>query len=202
MLLNHEYHKVHTIYSFSDFCKCYFWKISHEVLSSSQQYFMSVFLQVFISSLLLFTTEWKWKKVKVVHSCPTLRAHGLLQARILKWVASLFSRESSQTRDWTHVSRIAGEFFTSWATRKPKNTGVGSLSLFQRIFPTQESNAGLLHCRQILYKLSHQGSPTIASLSILCIQHILLSFLPLMGLRYILTYCFHRQFHNKHTHKS
>ena len=34
---------------------------------------------------------------------------------------------------------------------KPKNTGVGSLSLFQRIFPTQESNWGLLHCRQILY---------------------------------------------------
>ena len=42
---------------------------------------------------------------------------------------------------------------------KPKNTGVGSLSLLQRIFPTQESNRSLLHCRQILYQLSHQGSP-------------------------------------------
>ena len=42
---------------------------------------------------------------------------------------------------------------------KPKNTGVGSLSLLQRIFPTQESNWGLLHCRQILYQLSFQGSP-------------------------------------------
>ena len=42
---------------------------------------------------------------------------------------------------------------------KPKNTGVGSLSLFQRIFLTQESNRGLLHCRQILYQLSYQGSP-------------------------------------------
>ena len=42
---------------------------------------------------------------------------------------------------------------------KPKNTGVGSLSLLQRIFPTQESNWGLLHCRQILYQLSYQGSP-------------------------------------------
>ena len=39
---------------------------------------------------------------------------------------------------------------------KPKNTGVGSLSLLQRIFPTQESNQGLLHCRQILYQLSYQ----------------------------------------------
>ena len=36
---------------------------------------------------------------------------------------------------------------------------MGSLSLFQWIFPTQESNRDLLHCRQILYQLSHQGSP-------------------------------------------
>ena len=43
---------------------------------------------------------------------------------------------------------------------KPKNTGVGSLSLFQRIFPTQELNQGLLHLRQILYQLSYQGSPS------------------------------------------
>ena len=40
-----------------------------------------------------------------------------------------------------------------------QNTGVGSLSLLQRIFPTQGSNPGLLHCRQILYQLSHQVSP-------------------------------------------
>ena len=42
---------------------------------------------------------------------------------------------------------------------KPKNTGVGGLSLLQQIFPTQESNQGLLLCRQILYQLSYQGSP-------------------------------------------
>ena len=42
---------------------------------------------------------------------------------------------------------------------KPKNTGVGSLSLLQWIFPTQESNRGLLHCRQILYQLSYPRSP-------------------------------------------
>ena len=46
---------------------------------------------------------------------------------------------------------------------KPKNTGVGSLSLLQWIFPTQESNRGLLHCRQILYCLSHQRSPLSSS---------------------------------------
>ena len=42
-----------------------------------------------------------------------------------------------------------------------KNTGVGSHSFLQGIFPTQRSNLGLLHCGQILYCLSHQGSPTI-----------------------------------------
>ena len=39
-----------------------------------------------------------------------------------------------------------------------QNTGVGSLSLVQGIFLTQESNCGLLHCRQILYQLSYQGN--------------------------------------------
>ena len=43
--------------------------------------------------------------------------------------------------------------------RKPKNTEVGSLSLLQRIFTTQESNWGLLHCKWILEQLSYQGSP-------------------------------------------
>ena len=56
---------------------------------------------------------------------------GILQARILEWVAFPFSRGSSQTRDWTQASRIAGGFFTSWTTGKPKNPGVGSLLLPQ-----------------------------------------------------------------------
>ena len=42
-----------------------------------------------------------------------------------------------------------------------ENTGVGSLSLLQGIFPTQRSNLGLLHCRYICYQLSHQGRPDI-----------------------------------------
>ena len=40
-----------------------------------------------------------------------------------------------------------------------QNTGVGSLSLLRGIFASQESNPGLPHCRLILYKLSHKGSP-------------------------------------------
>ena len=42
-----------------------------------------------------------------------------------------------------------------------QNSGVGSLSLLQGIFPTQGLNPGLLYCRQILYQLSHQESPRI-----------------------------------------
>ena len=40
-----------------------------------------------------------------------------------------------------------------------QNTGLGSFSLLQGIFLTQESNQGLPHCRQILYQLSYEGSP-------------------------------------------
>ena len=50
---------------------------------------------------------------------------------------------------------------------KPKNTGVGSLSLLQWVFPTQELNWSLLHCRWILYQLSYQGSPPAKILQIL-----------------------------------
>ena len=59
-------------------------------------------------------------KVKVAQLCLTLWPHGLvhgiLQARIVEWVAFPFSRGSSQPRDWTQVSHIAVWFFTSWAT--------------------------------------------------------------------------------------
>ena len=63
--------------------------------------------------------------MKVAQSCLTLCdpmdyiAHGILQARILEWVAFPFSRESSQPRDQTQVSHIAGSFFANWATWKP-----------------------------------------------------------------------------------
>ena len=108
--------------------------------------------------------KWKWK-VKGAQSCLTLcdpmdyTIDGILQVRILEWVAFPFSKGSSLPRDWTQVSRVAGRFFTSWAPRKPKKTGVGSLSLLQQIFLTQESNGGLLHCRWILYQPSNQEKP-------------------------------------------
>ena len=85
--------------------------------------------------MLQLNTCWKHakqkKKVKVAQSCPipTLcdpmnhsmpgsYVHGILQARIMEWVAIPFSTGSSQPRDGTQVSHIAGRFFTIWATRE------------------------------------------------------------------------------------
>ena len=50
---------------------------------------------------------------------PALQADSL-PSELLEWVAIPFSRGSSQPRDWTQVSRIAGKFFTSWATREAR----------------------------------------------------------------------------------
>ena len=82
----------------------------------------------------IFESICKWKKtlelgfqgsmkVNVAQSHPTLwdpmnYVHGNLQASILEWVAFPFSRGSSQPRDQTQVSHIAGRFATSWATRE------------------------------------------------------------------------------------
>ena len=67
-------------------------------------------------------------------------------------------RGSSQPRDWTQVSPLQADSLLA-EPGKPTNAGVGSLSLLQGIFPTQESSQGLLHCRRVPYQLSYQGSP-------------------------------------------
>ena len=99
--------------------------------------------------------------------------------RMLEWVAIPFSRGSFWPRDQTWISCTAGGFFTISESKSHsvvsdslqphilyspwnslgQNTGVGSLSLLQGIFPTQGLKPGLLHCRRILYQLCHQGSP-------------------------------------------
>ena len=68
----------------------------------------------------------------MVQLCPTLcDLMDCIQSRILEWVAVPFSGESSQSRDGTQVSCIAGRFFTSRATREP---WVGMLSFLELIF--------------------------------------------------------------------
>ena len=93
-------------------------------------------------------------KVKVAQSCLTLcdpRSYtvpGILQARILEWEAFLFSRGSSPTQGSNPgLPTLQVDSLPAEPPGKPKNTGVGSLSLLQQIFPTQELNQGLLHCR-------------------------------------------------------
>ena len=61
---------------------------------------------------------------------------------------------------WKSLSSV-WLFVTPWTVVHGKNTGMGSHSLLQGIFPTQGSNPGFPHCGQILYHLSHEGSPRI-----------------------------------------
>ena len=65
---------------------------------------------------------------------------------------------SSESRSVLSDSLQPHELYSSWNS-PDQNTGVGSLSLLQGIFPTQGLNPGLPHCTRILYQLSHQGSP-------------------------------------------
>ena len=67
--------------------------------------------------------------------------------RILEWVANPFFRESSQPGNRTGSPALQVDILTSELPGKPKNTGVGSLSLLQEIFPSQGLNWGFLHCR-------------------------------------------------------
>ena len=74
---------------------------------------------------------------------------GIFQARILEWVANFFSRGSSWSRDWTHVSSIAERRFTIWVTRevrKKRELGVNSLTNCMALheFPTQTGYVGTL----------------------------------------------------------
>ena len=81
------------------------------------------FLLKIKSKITIWVTEW----VIVTQSCLTLcnpmdyslpdsSVHGIFQSRILEWVATPFSRETSQPRDQAQVLHIAGRLFTTWAT--------------------------------------------------------------------------------------
>ena len=87
-------------------------------------------------------------KVKVAQSCPTLcnpmdyTVHGILQARILEWVAVPFSRGLSNPEIEPKNSTLQEDSLPAEPPRKPKNTGVGSLSLLQWIFLPPEFEPG------------------------------------------------------------
>ena len=84
-----------------------------------------------------------------------LYSTGIFQVRILEWVTFPFPNPGIQSR----YLALQSDSLPAEPKGTPNNTGEGSLSLLQGIFQTQESNQGLLHCRQILYQLELSGKP-------------------------------------------
>ena len=119
--------------SFSSSTSLSKWCLKIATFSASHPFFPShtriLLCGFFLSPKHLFLCDLIWKVVLVAQLCPTHCAtpwilahqaplHGILQARILEWVAISFSRGSSQPRDRSQVSCIAGRFFTVWAMRE------------------------------------------------------------------------------------
>ena len=142
-----------------------------------------IFLTQRLSSYLLHLLHWQMDSFPLLHlcavlcsvaqSCPTLRdpmgppgfsAHGILQARMLEWVAISSSRGSSQPRDRTQVSHTAGRFFTSWATREPLNTWLPKI-ICTKVKHSKEENTEFLteFCVWILWALPSVSYLTEAS---------------------------------------
>ena len=83
----------------------------------------------------------------------------LILKSILKCEQPIIVKSESESRSMSNSLRPHG-LYSPWNS-PGQNTGVGSPSFLQGIFPTQGSNPGLLHCRKILYQLSHKGTPRI-----------------------------------------
>ena len=88
----------------------------------------------------------------IAHQTPL--SMGILKARIPEWIAMPSSRRSSQPRDHSRSPTLPVDSLPSETPGKSKNTGVGSRSILQGIFPTQKANQGLFHYRQVLYQLN------------------------------------------------
>ena len=102
-----------------------------------------------------------FKRVLVVVSAPwTIQSMGFSRSEY--WSGQPFPSPGDLPNSGIKPRSLAllANSLPSELPEKPMNNGVGSLSLLQGIFPIQESNQGLLHCRQILYKLSYHGSPS------------------------------------------
>ena len=104
----------------------------------------------------------RFSLVKVAQLCLTFcdpldrTVHGILQARILEWVAFLFSRDRPNPGIQPRSPALQVDSLPAEPPGKPKHPGVGSLFLLQQIFLTHELNQWPLHCRQILYQLNGQ----------------------------------------------
>ena len=95
------------------------------------------------------------------YSLPGSSVHGIFQARILEWVPFPSPGDLPDPGIEPKSPALQADSLPAEPQGKCKNTGVDSLSLLQGIYLTQELNRSLLHCRQILYQLSYQGSPPV-----------------------------------------
>ena len=124
----------------------------------SSQLFVRPRQTTILSTYISFSCEWFWSLLQTsIHS-----SSGTL-SDLIPWIyLSLPLNNHSESESCSVVSdslRPHG-LYRPWNSLS-QNTGMGSCSLLQGIFPTQGSNPGLPHYRQILYQVSHKGSPTI-----------------------------------------
>ena len=94
------------------------------------------------------------------HYCQTYDWRSLQMIPALS-SSSSWSPRSGESEKWKWKSLSHTQLLATPWNSLGQNTGVGSLSIFQGIFPTQGLNPDLPHCRQNLCQLSHQGSPRI-----------------------------------------
>ena len=123
------------------------------------------------SHVQLFVTQWtaaRQASLSITNSQSLLKLtsiQSMMPSNHLILCCPLLLLPSIVPQKWkwrllSHVRLFATPWTSPWNS-PGQNTGVGSLSLLQGIFPTQESNCGLLHCGRILYQVSYQGSPSI-----------------------------------------
>ena len=113
-----------------------------------------MFKDIFLNYLTILNTHdelWLWNNRKGLHSLTNLINNFIFINFILLKLLAQWSESASHSvmsnSLWSH------RLYSPWNSSGP-NTGVGSLSLLQQIFPAHKSNWGLLHCKQILYQLS------------------------------------------------
>ena len=111
-----------------------------------------------------FFSSWKWKGKSlscVWFSVTPWTMQSVEFSRSEYWSGQPFPSPGDLPNPGTEPrSPLQEDSLPAGSQGKPKNTGVGSLSLLQGVFPSQELNPGL-HCRKILYQLGHKGSPRI-----------------------------------------
>ena len=120
-----------------------------------QSLFKASIIFIIIASSFLQLSIFKVVTQQIIHSLKYLSLTVCFDS-LHKYMKSESESHSIMSNSLQHHG-----LYSPWNS-PGQDTGMGSLSLLQRIFPIQGSNPGLPYCKQILYQLSHQGSPRIS----------------------------------------